>query len=50
MSDAEKVCGTCRYREHENIDGGYVCVNAGSDYCTYWTRFNDTCDYWEARE
>ena len=50
MRDAEKFCGTCKWHELENIDDGWICVNAKSDYCTYWTGYKDTCDEWEARK
>ena len=43
----EKVCGLCRWHEHENISNGRVCVNYNSDYCADWTDYEYTCEEWE---
>ena len=47
--DEERCCGTCRYHRHEDVDDGWVCVNADSDFCTEWTDYEDCCDEWETR-
>lgn len=46
----EKICGTCRYHVHEDIDDGWICVNNRSDYCADWTEYNDSCTDWEERD
>ena len=46
----ERICGTCRYHEHEDISDGWVCVNAMSENCTEWTEYRDTCGVWEKRK
>jgi len=46
----EKICGTCRYHYHENIDDGWVCVNDKSEYLSDWTEYEDACEEWEGRE
>jgi len=45
----EKVCGTCRWHEHEDISDGWVCVNDKSDECTDWTHYEHSCEHWEGR-
>lgn len=45
-----KCCGTCKWHEHEDIDDGWVCVNAESDNCAAWTEYGDSCEEWEGRE
>jgi hypothetical protein len=45
----QECCGKCKYHRQEEIDGGWVCVNPDSDYCTDWTDFNDCCDYFTER-
>lgn len=44
-----EVCGTCKYHHHEDIDDGFVCVNADSEYVTEWTDDDFGCDEWEER-
>lgn len=51
MRDKElQICGTCKYHKYEPIDKGFVCTNADSDNCTYWTEFTDSCIDWEEKE
>lgn len=45
-----KTCGTCRWHHHEDIDDGYVCVNAKSEKRTDWTDEDYKCDAWEGRD
>lgn len=42
-----EVCRTCKYHHHEDIDDGWVCVNADSEYVADWVEFNHYCDFWE---
>lgn len=35
--DEKRCCGTCKWRQHEDVDDGWVCVNSDSEYCTDWT-------------
>ena len=44
-----EVCSTCKYHHHEDIDDGFVCVNADSAYVTEWTDDDFVCDKWEGR-
>lgn len=46
----KQCCGTCKYHRHEDIDDGFVCVNADSDRCTDWTEYEDSCSAWEGRD
>lgn len=46
----EQRCETCRYHCHEDIDDGWVCVNADSAHCTDWTEDDCGCDQWEAED
>lgn len=48
--DKDKVCGTCKYHQHEDITDGWVCVNGDSEYCADWCDYDHTCDDWEGRE
>lgn len=43
------ICGECKFHQYEEIDRGYVCVNADSPYCTEWTDYTDTCEEWSER-
>lgn len=45
----EKVCGMCKWHEHENFSDGWVCVCNRSDNCADWTEAENTCEQWEAR-
>lgn len=45
MRDCEKCCGTCEW--HRNVDGEWVCTNAGSEYNADWTGYEDCCEEWE---
>lgn len=47
---AVKDCETCRWHYRDDIDGGYVCVNADSSKCTEWTEDDDSCGEWEGAE
>ena len=38
-----KECANCQYYEHEDIDDGYVCVCADSEYVTEWRAPYETC-------
>ena len=40
---AAKDCESCRWHYHEDVDDGYVCVNADSSKCTEWTSDDDSC-------
>lgn len=44
---AAKDCESCRWHYHEDVDDGYVCVNADSSKCTEWTSDDDSCGEWE---
>jgi hypothetical protein len=48
--NTEQVCGNCKWHRHEDIDDGWVCVNADSEHCTDWTEYKDTCEDWEGRK
>lgn len=43
-------CGNCRWHYHEDIDDGYMCVNAESNRCADWTDDTDFCEAWEGKE
>lgn len=47
--DKDKVCGTCKYHQYEDITDGWVCVNDESEYLADWTMFDDSCEEWEER-
>ena len=46
----DECCGTCAWHQHEDITEGWVCVNAGSIFCTEWTDYKDSCCMWEDRK
>lgn len=48
--EKEKCCGTCKFHEHEDIDDGWVCANADSEYLSDWTDYDHCCIDWEERE
>ena len=45
-----KDCQSFRWHYHEDIDDGYVCVNADSSKCTEWTSDDDSCGEWEGAQ
>ena len=46
----EKICKNCEYHQYEDIDCGFVCVNADSDKCAEWTPSNYSCECWESKK
>lgn len=46
----ERSCATCRWRELEEVDVGYVCTNGQSSYCSEWVEEDDVCLKWEERK
>lgn len=50
MVDEKECCGTCKWHEQEDIDDGWICVNADSEYCTCWTEYGDWCPDYEKRD
>lgn len=50
VNDIQKVCGTCKYYQHEDITDGYVCVNPDSYHCADWVDKNDCCIKWSEKE
>lgn len=50
MGKIKRQCSTCQWWTEEPIDGGMVCVNADSDYCTGWTDADRSCECWEKKE
>ena len=46
----KRICGTCRYHQHEDVDDGWVCTNAESENCADWTEYTDSCEEWEERD
>lgn len=46
----KRTCQSCRWNYHEDIDDGYVCVNADSSKCTEWTGDDDSCGEWEGAD
>ena len=44
------TCKSCRWHYHEDVDDGYVCVNADSSKCTEWTSDDDSCGEWEGAD
>ena len=46
----KRICGTCRWHRHEDINDGWVCVNITSRFCSDWTGYSDTCEDWEGRD
>ena len=47
--DTRKICGTCRYHYHEEIDDGWVCVNSDSVSCADFIQDAEWCDAYEER-
>jgi hypothetical protein len=45
----EKICKNCEYHQYEDIDCGFVCVNADSDKCAEWTPSDYSCEHWKER-
>ena len=37
----KRICGTCRWHQHEDISDGWVCVNDQSDHRADWTGHDD---------
>lgn len=48
MND-RRICGECKWHQHEDIDNGWVCVNADSKHCTDWMEYNDSCEEFEEK-
>lgn len=48
--ETKQCCGNCKWRKHEIITDGFVCVNSDSDYVTEWTDDDHVCDAWESKE
>lgn len=46
----DKICGTCKYHEYEEVSQGWVCVNDQSEYLADWTEYEDGCVCWEERD
>ena len=46
----EKICKNCEYHKYEDIDRGFICVNADSDRCADWTASNYSCECWERKK
>ena len=46
----KECCGTCKWHKLENVDEGWVCVNADSDNVADWTEYEDSCMEWEAKD
>lgn len=45
--NGKPICGTCKH--HQREDGGWMCCNTRSGYCTDYTEYDDWCDDWESR-
>lgn len=43
----DKACSNCKWHVSSDFDGGHICVNGFSDYCSEYTRSNWCCDQWE---
>ena len=43
-------CGTCLYHKKDNDEGDWVCDNPDGEYFQDYTRYDDSCPDWEARE
>lgn len=41
----KKICGNCKYHQHEDIDDGWVCVNDSSENLADWTETYDSCEH-----
>lgn len=41
------VCENCRYRELEDVDSGYMCVNPDSEYFGDWVEDDFSCAEFE---
>jgi len=49
LGSKDRICGKCKWHQHEDIDDGWVCVNDRSEYCTDWTEYTDSCNEFEER-
>ena len=49
MQHTNNCCEQCKYYCHEEIDDGYVCVNANSYNCTNWVEPSDCCSEFECK-
>lgn len=49
FKEHEECCGTCKYHKYEDIDGGWVCVNPNSEYCTDYTSYKDCCEEYKKK-
>lgn len=50
MKTNRKCCGNCKWHHHEDIDDGYICVNADSECCADWTEHSYCCSEWEEED
>ena len=48
--EKKERCENCKWRRHEDINDGYVCVNAESDRCADWVEDYDGCECWEGKD
>ena len=46
---AAKICATCKWHSHEDINDGWICVNHDSEHCADWTNDEDKCKAWEGK-
>ncbi len=49
MMDDRRICGECKWYQHEDIDDGWVCINSDSEHCTNWCDYDDSCEEFEER-
>lgn len=46
----KRCCGNCKWHEHDELFGDWVCVNADSEYLSDFTGFEDSCEEFEEKE
>ena len=49
ITETKRCCGTCEHHKCDKESANWVCDNPNSDYCTYWTDYNDWCYDYEER-
>ena len=43
----DQSCLTCIWREPDDSEGGFVCINENSEFSADWVEDDDHCPFWE---